>query len=86
MSRHADLDLMNRDRQRHVICPTRFQAAGDRLTDILQRLELSGALDTHPGMEGHSAITMPVFISFQRYGEASYLNLTGGYNPTSANL
>ncbi len=60
MSRHADLDLMNRDRQRHVICPTRFQAAGDRLTDILQRLELSGALDTHPGMEGHSAITMPV--------------------------
>ena len=67
MSRHADLDLMNRDRQRHVICPTRFQAAGDRLTNIFQGLRLSGALRHASGDRRALGYNHAGFILFQRY-------------------
>src|SRR5260370_42449961 len=64
---HADLDLMNRDGQRHVIGPTRFQAAGDRLTNILQGLRLSGALRNASGGGRALGDDHAGFISIQCY-------------------
>src|SRR6266849_1598380 len=41
---HAELDLVNGDRKRHVVRPSGFQAADYSLADILQSLRLRRAL------------------------------------------
>lgn len=67
MPLHGEINLANRDRQRHVVRLTCLQAAGDRLADILQRLGFSSALRYASRYGWAFRYHHACLIQFQRY-------------------